>query len=783
MIKRLFSAVFCVALLSASVWAENIGKVVVKSTSPELDQEALEQVVFSTIASKAGDTFSAATVSEDIRKLMQNEQFDDVKISTERTEDERVILTITVTPKPVVKSIKIQGVRRYKVKKLRRHIKHAEGALLDDVQLAADRKAILNKYQEAGYYGTEVNTVKSANPTGGIDVTFVVTEEDRYKLKKVYFKNNTVFTESELRGEIVTQRQWWRYIIRFGNYFNKEQQALDKDRLQKLYGQKGYMDFAVADIIVKKTDGDKWVEVTYVLEEGSPYTIGNIELSGAKRFSAEELLSSTSAKVGDVHDSEREQVDINRMKAKYEVLGYIDLRLWATHKKDTATRKVDILYSVVEGNPATIRNIDITGNTITRDEVIRRELTIAPRDLADNGKIRLSKQRISNLGFFETVDILPISTDEPDVKDLRIDLKERPTGQVSLGAGFSSEDSAVAFIEFNETNFDLMRLLGAEWPPKGDGQKLSARFQIGSDVSNVTISHTEPWFLDRRLRLTTDFFLRNRFEREYDQRNIGMGMMLSWPIALSIPGTDFVDDKWSMGVGLKVESIKISDVDKHNPETAMTKGDFVRGHILAEEEDSYVANRLVLRISRDSRNAFHFPTRGTLFNTTAELVTEAIGSYETYGRFEADATKYIPVFRDYILKLDASYYTNTGDDAAIFDRYFAGGLGTVRGFRRRDVAPVDCFEDPYGGHSMFTGTIELIKPIQNFMFVSTFIDAGNAWWDDFDVDFGDLNYSVGVAVQFKGFPINISYGYPISTTWDHLDGVHGRLHFNIGISY
>ncbi|MBO4345865.1 MAG: outer membrane protein assembly factor BamA [Victivallales bacterium] len=783
MLKKVLLAMVCAAVFCVSAWAESIGKIIVKSTSADIDQEVLEEIVFSTIASKTGETFSAATVSEDIRKLMLKEQFDDVKISTDRTDDSRVILTFTVTPRPIVNSIKIEGNKWYKAKKLRKHIKHPSPALLDDVQLAADRKAMLKKYQEAGFYGTEINTVKSPNPKGGIDVTFVVTEEDRHKLKKVYFKNNKVFTEGELRSAIVTQRQWWRYIIRFGNYFNAEQQALDKDKLQKLYGQKGYMDFAVSDIIVKKVDDDKWVEVTYVLEEGSPYTIGNIEISGSKRFSAENLLAATTSKVGDVHDSEREQVDIDRMKAKYEALGYIDLRLWATHNKNTADKKVDVLYSVVEGSPSTIRNIDITGNTITKDEVIRRELVIAPKDLADNGKIRLSRQRIMNLGFFETVDVLPVSTDVPDVKDLRIDLKERPTGQVSLGAGFSTEDSAVAFIEFNETNFDLMRLLGAEWPPKGDGQKLSARFQIGSSVSNITISHTEPWFLDHRLRLTTDFFLRNRFEREYDQRNIGMGMMLSWPIALGIPGTDFVDDKWSMGLGFRVESIRISDVDKHNPESAMTTGDFVKGHILAEEEDTYMANRLIMRISRDSRNAFQFPTRGTLFSTTAELVTEAIGSYETYGRFEVDATKYIPAFRDYILKLDASYYTNTGDEAAIFDRYFAGGIGTIRGFRRRDVAPVDCFEDPHGGHSMFTGTIELIKPVQNFMFVSTFMDAGNAWWDEFDADFGDLNYSVGVAVQFKAFPINISYGYPIRRTWDHLDGRRGRLHFNIGISY
>ena len=148
-----------------------------------------------------------------------------------------------------------------------------------------------------------------------------------------------------------------------------------------------------------------------------------------------------------------------------------------------------------------------------------------------------------------------------------------------------------------------------------------------------------------------------------------------------------------------------------------------------------------------------------------------------------NATKYIPIFRDFILKLDASYATATGDDVAIFDRYFAGGIGTVRGFKRRDVAPVDCYEDPIGGNSMLTATIELIKPVKNFCYLSTFVDAGNVWWDDFEAKLDDLNYSVGVGVQFKAIPVSIYYGHPIETTYDHLDGKSGRLHFNIGITY
>ncbi len=782
--RRLLNVALVVScLFVGAVYGDVIGKIVVKPQADKVMQEPMEQLVFSSISSKVGDNFNPSTLSEDIRKLILSGKVSDVKTAVERESDGRLTLVFTVIPKPMVNEISIQGNEKYKDGRLKNLIKTEKYKLLDDAQLAADRKAILDKYRDAGYYGTEVNTTTSKNDDGSVDIAFVIREEKRFKLKRVYFKNNTAFSESELRDIVQTQRQWWRYILRFGNYYNKEMQAIDKDKLQKAYGTKGFMDFAVSDILVEPLpDNPKWVTVTFVLQEGSPYTIGKISMEGPKLFTAETLLAKSTSKSGDVHDSEREQLDISLMKVEYERLGYIDLKLYATHEKHMDTKIVDVNYHVSEGAPANVRNIDITGNTITKDEVVRRELAIAPGDLADAGKIRVSKSRLLNLGYFENVDILPATTGESGTKDLKIELKEKATGQLSLGAGFSSEDNAIAFVEFSETNFDLWRLLNMEWPPKGDGQKLRARVQVGSKVSNISLSHTEPWFLDRRLELMTDFFLRHRYESEYDQRNIGGGMMLSWPITFRILGTDHIEN-WRMGLGFRLEHVRVSDVDRHSPESAMEKGDFVRGHILAEEEDSYVANRLIWRLTRDTRNAFLFPTRGSKINVQSEFVTEALGSYETYCRFDLGATKYIPVFLDYILKLDANYGTATGDDVAIFDRYFAGGIGTVRGFKRRDVAPVDCFEDPLGGNSILTATIELIKPVKNFCYLSTFVDAGNVWWDDFEAKLDDLNYSVGVGIQFKALPVSIYYGHPIETTYDHLEGKNGRLHFNIGITY
>ncbi len=763
----------CIALT-----AVELGEIRVESQSSSVPMSVLEQIVSYTVASKVGGEFKENVVSEDIGRLVKSGKFDDVRIKTDVAKDGKVILTFVLKPKPVVGDIYIKGATTYKPKKLVKLLKLEPNQVLDEKTLATDREALLQKYRNAGYYGTTVTSTRSEEKDGKVDVSYVIREETRYKLKQVYFENNTAFELGELRSEIVTRRQWWRYILRLGNYYNEQNLALDKDKLKHLYGTKGYLDFAVTEVKQEPIEDGKWIKVTFVLEEGRQYKVGKMSIEGNVRFKEEDLLKLATTKEGDLYNVDRESADTDAMRGEYERLGYMDLRFYPVHEKDKENNIVNVRYKVMEGGISNVRNIVITGNEITKDEVIRRELVIGPGDLGDMGKVRSSKQRLMNLGYFETVEMLPMATDEPALKDLKIDLKEKATGQISLGAGFSSEDSAIAFVEFTETNFDLARIFN--WPPKGAGQRFRVRTQVGDDVVNAHISHTEPWFLDRRLELTTDLFWRERYEDEYDQRNIGGGQTLSWPVSFRIPGFNHIEN-WRFGLGYRIEHVKISDVDTHKPESAMTKGDFVRGHILADEEDTYWANRLIMRLTRDTRNAFNYPTRGSRFIAQMEYVTEAFGSYESYGRYSLNWTNYSPLIRDLVLKLDAGYSTSDGDEMAIFDRYFAGGIGTVRGFKRRDVAPVDCYKDPLGGNSMFTGTVEIIKPIKDFMFVSTFMDAGNVWWDE--CDFGKLNYSIGLGVQFRALPISIYYGYPISTAYDHLDGKSGRVHFNIGISY
>ena len=751
--------------------------------------ESLKQRVYHIIRTRVGNVFDEKVLNDDVKEMMLSGSFDNVRVERVDLGGTAVGLNFFVITKPILRQIEFRGNKEYPEKKLLNVIEDhiSVGRPLEERMKAAARKAILEKYQNDGYFGTEISTLEEKPEDGqGAVLVFVIKEEQRHKLEGTRFENATVFEEGDLRTSIVTQRQWWRYIFRFGNYFNKQQLPMDKEALKKKYHNAGYLDFEVKDIQTVFDEDNYWVTVIYQLQEGQPYTVTKTSVVGANKLPLERLESELTTKVGMVFSAEREQLDTSLLKSIYGALGYLDIQVWATHEKNADDHTVGVVYHIHEGEIIRINDIKITGNDITHDYVIRRELAIHPGDLGNPDKLETSKARLMSLGYFSNVDIVSAVTSNDDTRDLRVRVEEKPTGNVSLGAAFSTEDSVLGMFEFSETNFDLERLLGLEWPPKGGGQRFRTRVRVGDNTSDVVISLEEPWFLDRRLSLGTEFFLRNRFEDEYDQRNIGTQFMLSWPIDIVLPGGYVLERGWQMGVGVRFEHVRISDCDVHSDgdiDWSTVRGDFIRDRVIADEEGTNWANRLIWRVIRDKRDRYRFPTSGSISEFQAEYVTKALGSYEDYFRFNLGFSTYFQLPTEQILKIGLGGSVSTDDDKiGIFDRYFAGGIGTVRGFKRRDVAPVDRFGDPLGGNTMVTGTVELLQPIKDVMYASVFYDAGNVWYDSCDFD-SEFCMSVGFGVQFKALPISLYYGIPIAESYDHLEGKSGRFHFTIGFTY
>lgn len=785
---RKFRAVLTLLLVLAvgSLSAAEVGKIIIEQQGGGTLEPSLENLVMLTIRTRVDREFAVEVLSDDISQILKNGNFEDVQTRLTNLPDGKLQVIYSVKPRKPVRDIAIQGNTYLKTKRLMQILSHKKNVPLNEKTLSNDRLAILDKYRDAGYYDTEVRSVTTENADGTVSVTHVITEATRVKLQGTAFVGNTVFEESELRDVMMTKRQWWRYIFRLGNYFNSRQLDLDKARLRDLYTTRGYLDFAVEDIKLVYDENHKWVTPTYYIAEGEPYTVGNITIEGTEKMDGQELLAKTRLATGDVYDSSIENQDLNLMKAKYEEQGYMSLVFNAVHNQNSENHTVDITYVVEEGTPSRIRDIHITGNHVTQNHVILREMGVLPGDLGDNGKLRLSQARLMNTGFFSSVDIYPSVTPYDDQKDIQVDVEEKSTGSVSLGAGFSSEDSVIGFLEFQERNFDVSRLF--DWPPRGAGQSFRTYVAVGSESQNVSISLVEPSLFDSGFELSNDFFLNTRYENEYDERHVGASSVLTMPISFDIPGTSHTE-YWQLGLGIRIDRVDISHIEKEEKslDPMLATGDELQDYRIGQDKGGYWANYFLARLSRTTLDNYRFPNRGSRFTLESEFITAALGSYSNYARLHAGGAKYFPLVRNHVLKLGLDAYAAehfSGDDIRIFDRYFGGGIGTIRGFKRRDVSPVNSNDNSIGGLSMLTGTAELITPVKDFMYFSVFTDVGNVWWeDDFGSDPLELNVSVGVGIQFKALPIRLDYGYPVHTEGDHLDGRGGRFHFNIMYSF
>lgn len=769
--------------MGVAAQAERIARIRIESANPNVDPSALEEVVLGRIASKPGTTYDMRRVSQDIEELMKSGNFEDVNVRKEALTGDEIELVFVVLPKRMVRSFTYTGNEHFKDKKIRSMLTHSTGMPLDEGLLARDIAEIVRRYQTAGYFAATVTfAVQPVPDTDEVNVVLQISEGARAKLKKVEFTGNTVFSDGKLRKAVRTRRAWWRYIFRWGNYYNRDLAVVDKDLLRQAYTEEGYLDFAVTEASESFSPNGKWVVVTYRLEEGSQYTVSTVSLAGNERFSNEELAPLVKTQPGDIYRTSAEERDTNSLQRVYEPLGYLDLRCFPVHNRDPQTRTVAVVHQFREGQPSHIRDVLIVGNTVTRDRVIRREMAIHPGDAGDAGLIRQSESRLKNLNYFDKVEISPLATEQDDLRDLRVSLVEKRTGQLMVGGTFSSEDSLMGFVEVTQSNFDWRN-----WPSfRGGGQRMRMRAQIGTEYTNFLISFTEPWWLDRRLRLDLDAFLTSRYEDSYDQTDTGLGMSVTRAWRTS----------WRQTFGIRIRHVALDGFENDLYANAL----YPIGHPLntdsdllldMQENDEVFANRLIYSMARDTRDrpTMLFPTSGSRLEFGGELITRALGSYSDYYLLTAEGTKYYPVFKQSVLKLRGMVGVGdeiAGDDIGVFDRFFAGGTGSIRGFERREVGPVDdeWRENPMGGRTMAVGTVELIRPLASWAQVSVFSDFGNVWADSFEVS-GGINASVGVGLQLQlpVGPISLAYGIPVMTDQEHLSGNSGRLHFSIGTSF
>lgn len=781
-------------LLSATGWAaitidsiriENLDKTVM---DPSFVRAYTSLRVGQTVED---DVALNVAVAQDVDSLRRSSRFSYVRAFVEQ-ENDKLTLVYSVKPRLRLRNIEIVGAKGIGNRKIKTQLELALGDYVDEAIVGEKVRKVeaycrKNKYPDAAVSWT----LTPDEETSAADLLVTVNEGDKLRVKRINLVGDRFLSDSrpariarffkklipgkgnpekeagrfettEVKHLLKQKKTFWMTPW-FGAY-RPEFVDVDVAALKKYYLDHGFLD---ADVNTPEVDslGHGRIKLTYRIAEGKPYRVGTIDLEGVKRFEKAEIEKQIRLKTGEV--ASRTAIDnaAATVSRYYGNRGYIRTRVEPVIETDPVSLTAGVVFRVKEGELASINLIDIRGNEKTRDEVIRRELAVAPGERFNQQKVETSERRVKNLGFFESVNSTYLPAEGTNTYDLAFNVKEKSMGSFLIGAGFSSVDSLVGFAELSHGNFDIKR-----WPPVGDGQKMKIRAQAGTKRNDLEISFVEPWFLDRKLAFGVDLYQRNAgyYSDFYDLQTVGGRLSLSKPLTPFVRGT----------VSYSLESFDVYNVSTNGPSE------------IQAEAGVRLKSTLGFNVSRDTRDQFYIPTRGNRTSLGVDFSGGPLGGETEIVSFEARSSQFWPLWKDHVLNVKGEFRTVESygaKDVPIFDRLFLGGPRSIRGFKYRDVSPrsVDAnSNEPIGGKSSYFVTTEYTVPLWSKIRGAVFYDIGAVSPEAFDFFSPAINSSYGIGARFDlpMFPLRLDYAFPHLTD-ENNKGAQPRWNFLLGYTF
>ncbi len=721
-----------------------------------------ETTILNKIKLRKGDDFEKSALNKELKRLYAMGYFSDVFVET-KFHEEGVTIVFTVVEKPIISKIEFKGASRIKKVKLEQKIVTKTGTLLDFHLAQQDAAEIKNYYTEEGYSRVNVKYEVETDPeTGKAVVTFVINEGAALRIKSVEVEGNENISSDDIRKYMSTKPAFW--FIQKGA-FDEEKFQADLDRIRAAYRSKGFLDAKVTG----KTEDVKNKEeivVIVVVEEGKKYLIGSLEVQGNLVFPEKEVNKKINLKPGDTFDYEKIKEDVEKIRMLYYDKGYMDAEVNLLHKYDAAKDRMDLTYEIQAKEETYVGRINIIGNTKTKDRIIRRELRTYPGEKYDGEQLRKGKERIYNLGFFEDVYFETVPTKIKNVKDLNVTVKETKTGDFSLGGGYSSVDAFIGFVQIRQRNFDILN-----FPTfTGSGQDLIVRAEAGSAKNNYYVSWTDPWIFDYPYLFGFDLY-RNEQKKfgesgyDYAERRTGGSLRL---------GKDLTDEV-NTGLLYNLEEVKISEL----PDDVSND--------LKDERGENILSRLTWRLNYDTRDNKYSPSKGLMTGFSLENAGGFIGGDRDFYKFYGYSNYYHSIVDNVVLELSGrggvvENYADT-DKVPIYERFYAGGATTIRGYKERGVGPRDARDKNIvvGGKALLLGNAEVTFPVfKRLIKGAVFYDVGNVT-TQFSSLFSDSEYKqgvgVGVRVKTPIGPVKLDYGYPLND--NEGDKKEGQFYFSV----
>jgi len=716
--------------------------------------------VLAQIRTKIGLPYSDTVAEDDIRTLYNTGQFQNVRIFGQ-PEGDGVKVIVAVQTRAMLNEIQIDGATRISPKKLRKNLGVKLNTPLREEDLEKGRQKIVETYQAHGFNDVDVTVhVEPIDATRGTSrAVYTVNEGIKGSITSVRFEGNAHFSDRVLRKQMKTRQKTIFAFVDKSGRLDETQLQDDLQKIREFYQNHGYVDVAVRDVRKERTSGGA-LQIVIVVDEGPLYHVGKISFVGYKATNEQKLRALLKMKEGDVYSAKAIKDDAKAMADAYGSGGYVDLTV-IPESSPARGGLIDLTYRIEEGQRSYVERINIIGNTRTKDKVIRREVLIAPGDVFNTVRVETSKKRLENLGYFSKVETFPVDTGVEGRKNLDIQVEEKRTGSLNFGAGFSTVDSLIGFIELTQVNFDI-----TNWPSlTGGGQKFRIRLQGGLQRKDAEVVLTEPWFMDRPIAVSFSGFYHeaNYLSSLYDQRNYGFSLDVRKGILPYLYAT----------LGYRLENIDAFNIAASaSPQLVAETGDSTKSVVTA----SLVFDR------RDNP----FLTRRGERITYTWWVAGPGGTEQIYG-FDVEASKYWHLPWDTILLVNAEVagVDSWGDQTKlvkIYDRLFLGGSNNLRGFEFRDVGPKDEDGEPLGGQSMARVTVEYTFPIIEKARGAIFYDTGFVNTNPWDYNFNNVASDIGFGLRLDlpiG-PLRLDYGIPIQQAGNHGSG---KFNFNVGYQF
>lgn len=646
---------------------------------------------------RPGDPYDQQRIDRSLKNLFGTGLFADVTITRQGD-----VLVVKVVENPIINRVAFEGNNRVEDKVLESEIQLRPRTVYTRTRVQSDVKRILDVYRRSGRFAATVEPAVIKRPQNRVDLVFEIDEGPLTGIKTITFIGNREFSDSKLRGVIQTTESAWYKVFSTDDSYDPDRLTFDQELLRRFYLSEGYADFRVLSSVAELAPEGDGFFITFTLEEGQRYKFGEVEVvSEIDDLAPERLMSLVKFAPGDWYDADLVEETIEELTEAAGNLGYAFVEIRPRVRRDRETATIDIVFEIQEGPRVYVERINITGNTRTLDKVIRREFRLVEGDAFNAVRLRRSEQRIRNLGFFEKVEVTNVPGDQPDKTVIDVEVQEKSTGEINIGAGFSTESGALGDLTIRERN-----LLGR-------GQDLKLGLRLAQKSSSVDLSFTHPYFLDRPLTAGIDLFFTTvdrQDQSSYSARNLGGSLRMGYNI------NEHLRQNWRYVLNRQT----IADV----PDTAARE--------IRDQEGTFLTSAVTTGLIYDRTDNRFSPTEGYFLEGNAAFA--GLGGDVRYGSGEVSGGYYMQPLEDVVASItgEAGIIQGWGGkDVRIGDRFFLGGT-SLRGFEVGGIGPRDVeTDDSLGGNNFWAGTVEMTFPLglpEELGFRgAVFSDFGSLW--------------------------------------------------------